>query len=121
MLSTEKPILEQKLKQILYNAAKSAGKTASYEAYMTQLGNDPDVGKYNDEAKKSIEDAADKFSKKFAEEFAKELSKDLPGEMATAIYNFVKGIGIMATVMPTVVSPMGPCSGVMSPTDFTIM
>lgn len=121
MLSDGKPILEQKLKQMLHDAAKKAGEVASYDAYMTQLGSDPDAGKYNNEMKTSMEKAAEKFSKKFAEEFAKEFSKDLPKDMAAAIYDFVKGIGIMATIMPTVISPMGPCSGAMAPTDFTIM
>lgn len=82
---------------------------AFYDAYMTQCGTDPGAGKYNNEANKVMMDHADKF--------ANSLSTD----MAEAIYNFVKEIGIQATVTGTVIAPSGPCTGNIPPTSFTVI
>jgi hypothetical protein len=90
-----------KLEQDLYKAFN--------DAYMSQFSMNVEAGKYMGESQKCLEDAADKF--------AKELSKS----MAQAIYDFVKEIGIQATLSGTVISPSGPCTGALPPTSFTIM
>jgi hypothetical protein len=104
MLSTAKIPLEMKLQQILY------------DAYMSQYNADPSLNSCDGEAKKAIEKAALKFSQKAA------------GPTATAIYNFVKEIGIMVSIPPSVVAPPlpptlpgGPCTGVIPLTNITIM
>ena len=90
-----------KLEQDLYKAFN--------DAYLSQFQSNPDAGKYSGEAQNSVKESADKF--------AKELSKT----MAQAIYDFVKEIGIQATLSGTVISPSGPCTGALPPTSFTIM
>lgn len=82
---------------------------AFYDAYLTQFGTDPNAGKYNGLAQSSITEAADKF--------ANSLSTD----MAEAIYNFVKEIGIQAVVTGTVIAPSGPCTGNIPLTSFTVI
>lgn len=97
-LSGAKPKLEQELNK------------AFYDAYMTQYEDNkvPEAGKYNSNVKSSLE--------KKAHEFADSMAKD----MANAIYNFVKEIGIMATVTGTITAPSGPCMGNIPLTNFTI-
>ena len=104
MLSTAKIPLEMKLQQILY------------DAYMSQYNMDPSMNSCDGEAKIAMKKAAAKFSQKAA------------GPTATAIYNFVKEIGIMVSVPPSVVAPPlpptlpgGPCTGVIPLTNITIM
>lgn len=96
-LIAAKPILQQDLYK------------AFHDAYMSQFQNNSEAGKYNNDSKKSIEKAADKFSQ--------QLSKD----MAQAIYDFVKEIGIEVIIPPTVISPSGPCTGSIPMTNFTIL
>ena len=102
MLVSAKPNLEQKLNKVLY------------DAYMTQYNEDPEIGSCNSEAKSEL----DKAAKKFADEAA--------GPTADAIYNFVKEIGIIISVPPTVISPItpilpgGPCSGAIPQTNITV-
>lgn len=76
-------------------------KQAFFDAYMTQYESNSvtAASKYDGETKKSME--------KKAREFSESLAKD----MATAIYDFVKEIGITITVPPTVIAPSGPCTG----------
>jgi hypothetical protein len=82
---------------------------AFYDAYMTQCGSDPEAGKYNSETNNAMMQAADKFA------------NSLSADMAEAIYNFVKEIGIQATVTGTVIAPSGPCTGSLPPTSFTVI
>ena len=91
------------LQQDLFNAFK--------DAYMTQYeGNKvPEASKYNSEMKLAMEQKAIKFA------------NSLSSDMATAIYNFVKEIGIQVTVPPSVIAPSGPCSGVIPMTSFTVI
>ena len=104
MLSTAKIPLEMKLQQILY------------DAYMSQYNMDPSMNSCDGEAKSAMEKAATKFSQKAA------------GPTATAIYNFVKEIGIIVSVPPSVIAPPlppalpgGPCTGAIPMTNITIM
>lgn len=95
-LAAAKPILEQKLFK------------AFYDAYMSQFESNGEAGKHVGTMQSNITQAANDFSK--------ELSK----QMAQAIYDFVKEIGITATVSGTVIAPSGPCTGSLPPTSFTI-
>lgn len=95
-LSAAKPKLEKDLYK------------AFYDAYTSQFSSNSEAGKHSGDAQKVIEDGADKFADK--------LSKS----MAQAIYDFVKEIGIQATLSGTVISPSGPCTGALPPTSFTI-
>lgn len=95
-LAGAKPILEQNLYK------------AFYDAYMTQYEANGEAQSHSSTMQSNITSAADKF--------AKELSK----QMATAIHDFVKEIGITATVSGTVIAPSGPCTGSLPPTSFTI-
>ena len=97
MLVSAKPNLEQKLNKVLY------------DAYMTQYNEDPEIGSCNSEAKSELDKAAKKFA------------SSLSGDMAQAIYDFVKEMSIQATVTGTIISPSGPCTGSMPPTSFTIL
>ena len=97
-LSAAKTKLEMDLKQ------------AFFDAYMTQYepNNIPQAAKYDNDTKIAMQKKADDFSIS--------LSKDL----ATAIYDFVKEIGITVTLSGTVISPSGPCTGTIPITSFTI-
>lgn len=98
-LQGAKPLLEQKLYK------------AFYDAYMTQCDANSleSASKYDGETKSAFQKKADQFSKS--------LSKD----MADAIYNFVKEIGIQANVSGVVIAPSGPCTGMIPMTNFTII
>ena len=107
MLSVAKIELQNKLKSII--------KLAFYNAYMTQ--NQPNAVS---EAQKYDNVGKDQM-KKLANDYAEELSKSLAKDMAEAIYNFVKEIGIQVTIPPSVIAPSGPCTGVIPLTSFTII
>ena len=99
MLSTAKPILENQLLKILY------------DAYMTQYETNQlsDISKYDYEIKDKFSILATKFSQEAA------------GPTAEAIYKFVKEIGIQANVTGTIIAPSGPCTGSIPSTNFTII
>jgi hypothetical protein len=59
----------------------------------------------------------DKQAKKYAKAFADTVA----GDMAKAIHDFVKEIGIQISVPPSVIAPSGPVSGMIPMTSFTIM
>ena len=114
MLSTAKPTLQNSINSILEKAA--------YEAYMTQY--EPNqvsqASNYDSEIKSELEKKADDFSKKFATKAS--------GPVATAIHDFVKEMGIMITIPPSVIAPPlppalpgGPCSGTIPMTNITIL
>lgn len=91
------------LQQDLFKAFK--------DAYMTQYESNKvsSASKYDHDVKQALN--------KKAIEFANSLSVD----MADAIYNFVKEIGIQVTIPPSVIAPSGPCSGIIPMTSFTII
>lgn len=114
MLSTAKPILQAKLLQMLQDA--------SYEMFMTQFSSNEvlEAKVYDIVNKKSMEKMGKEFSLKFAQTAA--------GPVATAIYDFVKEIGINITVPPSVIAPPlppalpgGPCSGAIPMTNVKIL
>lgn len=100
MLTTAKPILEQELYKV------------AYDAYMEQFTSNPEAQKYAGEANAEMV--------KFANKFASKLSSG----MADAIYKFVKEIGINITIPPSVVAPGGvggPCTGVILPQNVNVL
>lgn len=110
MLSTAKPKLQSDIEKILYDSL--------YEAYLTTyLDSTVDV-------EGSISSNANDEIKKAAEKFAEKASKTAASPLATAIYDFVKSIGIMASPKGTLISPGGltptPVTGTIIMTDFTI-
>lgn len=98
-LKTAKPILQQDL----YNAF--------YDAYMEQY-------KSNSVTELSSMDAEINIA---FQNQAKKFSKVLSEEMAQAIYDFVMEINIQATISGEIVSPSGPCSGTIPPSNFNII
>ena len=105
MLSTAKPILENQLLKILY------------DAYMTQYETNQlsDISKYDYEIKDKFLILATKFSQEAA------------GPTAEAIYKFIKEIGINITIPPSITAPPvpptlpgGPCSGAIPISNITI-
>lgn len=94
---------------------KKAFKDAAYDAYMTQFKSNSllDAQKYDNDTKDAME--------KQAKDYAKALADTLAGDMAKAIYDFVKEIGIMVTIPPSVIAPSGPCTGSIPITNFTII
>lgn len=105
-LIASKPILEEELKKLLY------------EAYIAQFLNmtDQSLASLNAEMAKSAHQMANKF--------AKAASKGA----ANAIYDFVKSMdititptGMMAPPAPTGVPPGGPATGTITPTNITIV
>lgn len=109
MLSSAKPKLKSDLEKILYDAMYEAYKTTFLESSITD-------GSISKNADNEIETAAKKFADK--------ASKTAAEPMATAIYDFVKSIGIMASPKGTLISPGGlvpaPVTGTILMTDFTI-
>ena len=107
-LSASKIKLEQDLKKAFEDAA--------YEAYMTQFNSNKVVeAKSHDPlTKNSMEKQAKKYAQAFADTVA--------GDMAKAIHDFVKEIGIQInTIPPSVIAPSGPVSGMIPMTSFTIL
>lgn len=106
-LKVAKLELEQKLRDAFFNAG--------FNAYMTQHQPNAvsEAQKYDNVGKDQM--------KKLANDYAEELSKSLAKDMAEAIYNFVKEIGIQVTIPPSVIAPSGPCTGVIPLTSFTII
>lgn len=107
-LSASKIKLEQDLKKAFENAA--------YDAYMTQYSPNQvsQAANYDGGNKKAMEDKAN--------DFAKTLSNELASDLATAIYDFVKEIGIQInTIPPSVIAPSGPVTGTIPMASFTII
>lgn len=117
MLSTAKPILQTTIKSIL--GGQEVAKVFE-EAYLQTLPladvDEMEDGDAKTEAKKQMENTAEMFGKMCAAG----LDKAITQKLTNAIDSYVKSIGILATVT-TVTSPVGPCTGVLSPTDFTIL
>ena len=108
MLSSAKPTLQNSINSILEKAA--------YEAYMTQYAPNQVT-----QASKFDNDMKDKLEAK-ANAFADTLSSELAADLATAIHDFVKEIGIQInTIPPSVIAPSGPVTGTIPITSFTIL
>jgi hypothetical protein len=123
-LSAAKPIMENNLKSDFSPLFKAA----FFEALKAQAKCIEDDTKSAVNKSKSGGDPTkddEKALKKAAEKFTEELSADLAKIIATEVHNYVKEIMITinnAPILPTVVSPMGPCTGTLTipPTSFQI-
>ena len=124
MLSTNKPSMDNKLKK-LYDVFEDA----AYEAFLKSEGYD-DVDDQIDgmelqnkpnksEIKKKMEDSA----KTFSDEFVKQLKDGKVLEtISDEIDKHVKSIKLMIsvpTLLPTIVSPVGPCTGALTISEET--
>lgn len=112
MLSSAKPTFESKLKPIIEDSF--------YKAYMETFMKSNTTSKSDGDANKAHDDLAKKFSKTMTEKVTEPI--------VTAIYNFIKEIGITLTIPPSVIAPPapptlpgGPCSGVITLNNFTIL
>ena len=114
MLSTAKPILQTQLLKILQKA--------TYDMFMAQYRKNaiPEASKYDIDAENKMKTQALEFSNTFAQKAAEPIS--------TAIYNFVKEIGIIVAVPPSVIAPPlpptlpgGPCTGTIPMTNIQIL
>lgn len=104
MLKTSKIPLENNIYKLLV------------DAYISQHIQEIEARQCNNIAQAEIQKAAIKFAEKAA------------GPTASAIYNFIKEIGITITVPPTVIAPSmppslpgGPCTGVISTQNISIL
>ena len=124
MLSTNKPSMDNKLKK-LYNVFEDA----AYEAFLKSEGYDDVDSQIDDlelqnkpnksEIKKKMEDTA----KTFSDEFVKQLKDGKVLEtISDEIDKHVKSIKLMIsvpTLLPTIISPMGPCTGALTISEET--
>lgn len=135
MLATNLPIMKQNLNKLLdvppvegpvykaaYNAYYEANKaeTVSYSSE-----NDP-LGNQTTESAKIVADInnnIDKCADKFAKEFCKQLKQNgFMNAIADEIDGHIKAMKLMInipTLLPTIISPMGPCTGALSITEET--
>jgi hypothetical protein len=129
MLAVNKPLMEAKFSQMLaeesgmlYKAAKEAHYAASKYNYDTQIkeynaGIDkslPPMGDADSDTKKKWEDTAKEFAKAFVTALK---NAGFDSTLADEIDNHVKSAQIDITVpalLPTIISPMGPCTGSLS-------
>lgn len=122
MLSTNKPLMDQKLIALYDNAFKNA----AYEAYLKAEGYDDvdaNIAKMELQNKPNPSDIKDEMkrcAKLFSDEFVKQLKNaKLLETISDEIDGHVKAItdGLIITMLPqgiaTVVSPVGPCTGSM--------
>ena len=127
-LSAAKPLMEQNLKSDLNSIIKDAFEKALYEALKAQ-SDDSDSVDNGPTSEADVKNRIDKkfknASKKFAEVASKEMAGDIAKLISSEVHDFVKEMMITvnnAPVLPTVVSPMGPCTGTITimPTFFQI-
>jgi hypothetical protein len=132
MLSVNKPLMDAAFNKLCikgtgtYTSAKSAGTIykAAYEAYYNKAAeklpkSDPDDKDLQDklrsegllvnDIKKQLEDDAHDFASLFADAM-----KECLKEVSTQIDAHIKSASINITIpalLPTIISPMGPCTG----------
>lgn len=124
MLSTNKPTMDKNLKalyDVLYDAA--------YEGYLKAEGYDDvdsnidDLEIQNKPDKSEIKGKMEDTAELFADEFVKQLKDGSFLEtISDEIDTHVKAIKLMIsvpTLMPTIISPMGPCTGALTISEET--
>jgi hypothetical protein len=125
-LKAAKPIYEQQLKLEFNDILENA----FYEALKSlDMGEEDEVNNMSPEIRPVIIKANKKLNerhKKSAKKFAQAAAGDLAKAVAEKTYDFVKEIFINvnnAPVLPTLISPTGPCTGTLTilPTNFQIM
>jgi hypothetical protein len=120
MLSVNKPMMKQAFSALIQDNSGVFYK-AAYNAYYESVKPSSPSGDVNADQENKLCDESDKAAKDCAEKFAKAFCKELrsggfDSTLADEIDNHVKSIKLMITtpVLPTVISPMGPCSGSLS-------
>ena len=124
MLSINKPTMDKNLKalyDVLYDAA--------YEGYLKAEGYDDvdsnidDLEIQNKPDKSEIKGKMEDTAELFADEFVKQLKDGSFLEtISDEIDTHVKAIKLMIsvpTLMPTIISPMGPCTGALTISEET--
>jgi hypothetical protein len=128
-LEAAKPLLEQNLKNDFSKIIKDAFEKALYEAFKAQTDDTDGLNssgpQSEDDVKKRMDNKYKNASKKFAEVANDNISGDLAKQITARVHDYVKEMMITvnnAPVLPTVVSPMGPCTGTLTilPTSFQI-
>lgn len=123
MLATNLPILKQKLNQLIKDSKGGAFYNAAYEAYYALVkdaakdidsGSDVDLNPIIEAEKIKCDNKAKADAELFAKTFCSELKKAaVMDTIADEMDAHIKSaqIDITTPVLPTVISPMGPCSG----------
>lgn len=126
MLATNLPVLKQKLNELIKDSKGGAFYDAAFEAYYTliksaaediNIGSDSDLIPIIQEQKLKCEKKAKEDAESFAKIFCSELKKaNFMNIIADEFNNHIKSaqIDITTPVLPTVTSPMGPCSGTLT-------
>lgn len=135
MLATNLPIMKQNLNKLLdvppvegpvYKAAYNAYYEANKAETVSYSSDDDPLGNQTTESAKIVADInnnIDKCADKFAKEFCKQLKQNgFMNAIADEIDGHIKAIKLMInipTLLPTIISPMGPCTGALSITEET--
>jgi hypothetical protein len=133
-LSTNKPLMDQKLYALYDSAFRQAAYNAYYNTHDKLIPSidfgtdDPDlIEQANARIAKNKSDFNDELiidSNKFADEFVNQLkSAKLLETISDEIDGHIKAMKLLITMLPqgiaTLISPMGPCSGSMIISDET--
>ena len=135
MLATNLPIMKQNLNKLLdvppvegpvYKAAYNAYYEANKAETVSYSSDDDPLGNQTTESVKIVADKnnnIDKCADKFAKEFCKQLKQNgFMNAIADEIDGHIKAMKLMInipTLLPTIISPMGPCTGALSITEET--
>lgn len=119
-LAAAKPILKQKLQSDFDKIFEDA----FYDALVAQFDESDRI----EGGPKSEEDVKKRIDNKFrnaSKKFANSISNRLATQISERIHDYVKEMMIVvnnAPVLPTIISPTGPCTGTISilPTNFKI-
>ena len=123
MLAANLPILKQNLNKLITANKGSAFYNAAYEAYYSLFknvassidsGSDPDLKPIIEAQKLECDRKAKADAELFAKSFCEALKKaSVMDIIADEINTHIKSaqIDITAPILPTVTSPMGPCTG----------
>lgn len=107
MLSNARPILQIKLNEILYDSL--------YQAIITSYTSSKESNS------EKMNEYAMEANKQYAHNMATKFAQMASGELADAIYEFVKSIGITLTPAGGLQTTVGPVMGVATtPIDFSI-
>lgn len=126
MLAANLPILKQKLNQLIKDSKGGAFYDAAYAAYYSliksasgniNIGSDSDLMPLIQEHKLECEQQAKKDAESFAKTFCSELKKaKFMDIIADEVDTHIKTaqIDITTPILPSVTSPVGPCSGTLT-------
>lgn len=128
MLSVNKPLMDQKL-NALYNVLENAAYKAYYNQLKSKFDNsktdiqDSEISKIVASENIKLENEMKNDAAQFANDFCNALKQGKFIEtISDEIDGHVKAIKLMINVpalLPTIISPMGPCTGALSITEET--